>query len=44
MFTAFKIHEQMQKLEDCEKIMLTISQVSPNLKNTNICVKLLYIL
>lgn len=43
MITVFEIPEQMQKLEDCEKLMLKISHASPNLKNIHICVKLLYI-
>lgn len=34
MLTAFYIYEEMQKLEDCEKLMMKISRVSPNLKNT----------
>lgn len=43
MLTAFEIPEQMQNSEDCEKLMLKISHASPNLKNTHICVKLIYI-
>lgn len=43
MLFAFEIPEQMQKLEDCKKLMSKISHASPNLKNTHICVKLLYI-
>lgn len=43
MLIAFEIPEQMQKLKDCEKLMLKISYASPNLKNTHICVKLFYI-